>query len=294
MRERLSLGEQELGHTIWTIVQLFYRSSVVFNAELESYERKVLEYSRQNGIHRSDLRLKPAELGSLLDFKHLERLRDDYIWDLKNLSHAVFRGHDSTDLFDRYMSDIFHEISILKEEHYNVKTYAPLYERDKHEVELKHILDEAHTLFPQKLRHIKYLFGRAQGRLETKLASFTNYTLFVRSLYLHRSDFVAEAYGDGIRHFYRLMYPLGAVEGYFRVGLSFFASGFLEEALEAFHFAEEMPALEDLPASKSPESLLRQEEILREIHVKRRRIVELKDASSEPFDAEAEKRALGA
>ena len=239
MRERFRLSEQELGHKIWTIVQLFYRSHVVFREQFDSYERQVLDLSQRTGIHRNDLRLNSLELSNLLDFKYLERLRDGYIHELKDLCHLVFRGQDRTDLLDRYVSDIFHEISILKEEHYNVKTYAPLYERDAAEVELKHILDEAHALFPHKLRHISYLFGRAQGRLEEHLASFRNIKLFIRSLYLHRHDFVAQAYPDGISQIYRFMYPLGPVEGYFEVGRCFLFSGFEAEALEAFLLARD-------------------------------------------------------
>jgi hypothetical protein len=234
MRERFKASEQELGHKIWTIVHLFYRSHGVFRDQFESYEKQVLELSRQTGIDREDLRLNSAELAGLLDLKKLERLRDGYIHELKDLCHLVFRGPDRTDLLDRYVSDIFHEISILKEEHYNVKTYAPLYEKDAAEVELRHILDEAHTLFPLKLKHIRYLFGRAQARLEEHLPSFAAIPLFIRSLYVHRSGFVAEAYPDGLDRFYRFMYPLGPLEGYYRAGLSFYHSGFFEEALAAF------------------------------------------------------------
>jgi hypothetical protein len=234
MRERFKASEQELGHKIWTIVHLFYRSHGVFREQFESYEKQVLDLSRQTGIDRQDLRLNSVELAGLLDLKKLERLRDGYIHELKDLCHLVFRGPDRTDLLDRYVSDIFHEISILKEEHYNVKTYAPLYERDAAEVELRHILDEAHTLFPMKLRHIRYLFGRAQARLEEHLESFGGIPLFIRSLYVHRGGFVAGAYPDGIDQFYRFMYRLGPIEGYYRVGLSFYHAGFFEDALAAF------------------------------------------------------------
>jgi hypothetical protein len=237
MRERFKFSEQELGHRIWTIVQLFYRCHSVFGEQFESYEKKVLNLSRQMGIDRSKLRLNSADLGGLLDFKNLERIRDAYLHELKDLCHLVFRGQDRTDLLDRYVADIFHEISILKEEHYNVKTYAPLYEKDAAEVELKHILDEAHTLFPHKLRHIRYLFGRAQARLEEHLGSFRNIGLFIRSLYLHRADFIAEAYPAGLEQFYRFMYPLGPCEGYYEVGRSFYHAGFGHEALEALRLA---------------------------------------------------------
>ena len=231
--------EQELGHRIWTIIELFYRSYAVFCAQFDKYEEKVQTYSRVTGIDRNQLRLNSAELASLLDLKDVERLRDGYIQNLKDLCHLVFRGHDQTDLLDRYVSDIFHEISILKEEHYNVKTYAPLYERDAAEIELRHILDEAHLMFPQKLNHIKYLFGRARARLEDHLPSFCRMQVVIRSLFLDRAGFVRSAYPDGLDRFYWLMYPLGPLQGYYEVGTSFYLSGFFKQAAEAFALAEE-------------------------------------------------------
>ncbi len=238
MMHRFSPVEQELGQRIWTIVELFYRSHSAFMEQFERYENKVSSYSELLGIPRADLRLKSQELASLLDLKGLERLRNGYIHELKDLCHLVFRGQDQTDLLDRYVADIFHEISILKEEHYNVITYAPLYERDDAEVELRHILDEAHTLFPHKLQHIRYLFGRARLRLEEHLASFSRIQLFIRSLYIHRNDFVALAYENGIETFYDLMYDLGAYEGYYEVGCSFYNSGFFVQAAAAFDRAD--------------------------------------------------------
>jgi hypothetical protein len=223
-----------VGHKLWTIVQLFYRSLLVFRDQYESYETKVKEFARERNTPREALRLNSRDLAGLLDFKKLESLRDRYIYRLKDLCHQVFRGQDQTDLLDRYVSDIFHEISILKEEHYNVKTYAPLYEKDERVAELEVILDEAHTGFPKLTRHILFLYQQAQSRMEEHLASFRSFTIFIRSLYLHRDDFVADAYPTGLSHFYRLMYPLGPVEGFFEVGLSFYHAGFVDYARRAF------------------------------------------------------------
>jgi hypothetical protein len=232
-----SLVSQEQDHRTWSILKLFYQAVITFRQQYDQYEEKVLAYARESGIHREALRLNSAELAGLLDFKNLERLRDGWIHELKDLCHVVFRSQDRTDPLDRYISDIFHEISILKEEHYNVKTYAPLYERDAAKIELQYILDEAHTIFPQKLRHILYLFGKAQERMEQHLPSFRFLPIVIRSLYLHRNDFVREAYPGGLREFYGLMYPGGPLEGFFQVGLSFYHSGFFPEALEAFAMA---------------------------------------------------------
>jgi hypothetical protein len=239
MSRRPDPSEQERHQDFWTIVELYYRSHIIFRQQYDRYEEHVLHYSNKMGLHRLDLRLNPEDLAGLLDLKALERLRDGYLQKLKDLCHLVFRGQDRTDLLDRYVSDIFHEISILKEEHYNVKTYAPAYARDAAEVELKYILDEAHGLFPQKLNQIRFLFGKAQARMEELLSSFRKIKIFIRSLYLHRDDFVREAYEDGLRQFYRHMYPEGGpLEGFYEVGQSFFESGFNARALESFRFAE--------------------------------------------------------
>ena len=255
MNERLTVAQQELGHSIWTIVELFYRSLLVFRELLESYEQKVLEFARLRNTPREDLRLDSRDLAGLLDLKKLERLRDDYIHQLKDLCHLVFRGQDQTDLLDRHVSDIFHEISILKEEHYNVKTYAPLYERDAQVEELQHILDEAHSLFPRNVSHIHHLFEQASKSMEKHLPSARNLPIFLRSLYLSRDDFVAQAYPRGLLDFYELMYPLGPVEGFYSVASSFYHSGFMEEAREAADLAwstyrQEMSSARMPPARK--------------------------------------------
>jgi len=226
---------QEDGHRTWSIIRFFYLALIRFRAQFESYERLVKAHARSLGVDREVLRLSPRELAELLEFKNLESLRDDYILPLKEFCHLVFRTADRTDRLDRFVSDIFHEISILKEEHYTLKTYAPMYERDAQEVELNYIVDEAHVMFPQKLNHIRYLFGKALERMEDHLPHTRSLPIVVRSLYLHRNDdFVRCAYPDGLGGFYRLIYPLGAFDGFCQVAQSFYHSGFYDQALDAF------------------------------------------------------------
>lgn len=239
MAKRTRRDTQKRDSTVWRIVELFLHSVIEFRQIFDHYEWRVRQHSYQKGLHRLDLRLAPEDLAGLMDFKALERLRDGNIFPLKEACHEIFRGRHRTDLIDIYVSDLFHEISILKEEHYNVKTYAPQYARDSREVELTYILDEVHKLFPSKLNHIRYLFGKAQERLEELLPGFTKNRIVVRSLYLNRDDFVKAAYEGGIRDVYRFMYPdLGAVEGFYQAGLSFDESGFSVRALEALRLAE--------------------------------------------------------
>lgn len=232
------LHQQRQEH-IWTIVELFYRSLITFREQFEKYEWLVLQHSYRKGLDRQTLRLSADDLAGLLDFKAMETLRNDNIDPLKETCHAVYRDKTRTDPLDRYISDIFHEISILKEEHYNVKTYAPQYKQEEQETEFSHIMDEAHVMFPKKLKHIRYLFQQSRRRLEELMPTYVDCKILVRSLYLERDGWVKEAYEDGIRSFYGFMYPrLRSVQGYFSAGKSFLESGFEALALEAFKLAE--------------------------------------------------------
>ncbi|HLU48906.1 MAG TPA: hypothetical protein VK116_12515, partial [Planctomycetota bacterium] len=158
--------EQERGHQCWRIIRLFYESLEEFSIQHKAYDERVLELARERRTPRESLRLTADLLGSLLDFKALERLRDGSLFELKDLCHHVFRTKSETDPLDRFISDIFHEISILKEEHYTVKFYAPMHERAADREFLEIILDEAHEIFPKKMLHAATLFARARDALE--------------------------------------------------------------------------------------------------------------------------------
>ena len=232
-------NSQERDSKTWEIVQLFYCSLIEFREIFDHYEKQVLDKSVQRGQDRVELRLSPEDLAGLMDYKALELLRDKHIFELKDRCHEIFRGRHRADLLDIYISDVFHEISILKEEYYNVKTYAPKYAKDSREVELSYIVDELHNIFPSKLKHIHYLFGKARERMEELFSSFTKNRILIRSLYLMRDDFVKNAYEGGLKDFYKFMYPkLGPVEGYYEVAMSFCESSFFRHAMEAFRYAE--------------------------------------------------------
>ncbi len=221
-------------HRIWKVIELFYKSCLSFRHIHDEYEEKVTRYTAEKGISRERLELNPADLADLFEFQKLEELRDRYLWALKDFCHTTFRGSDNTELLDRYVSDIFHEISILKEEHYTVEHYAPLWARADAQREYQSIMEEAGRLFPQKVDHIDFLFAKARERLERLLIEFRELKILVRSLFLNRRGFVAECYAKGIEGFYEIMYPEnGPIEGYDRAGMSFFNSGFYANAIEA-------------------------------------------------------------
>lgn len=223
----------------WLFVERFYSSHKLYQEQYDLYEGKVANYVERFGKPRHEIRLEPGELSDLLDFKRLERIRDAFLLPLKDASHAFFRSDHSTDFIDRIVNDIFHEISILKEEHYNVLTYTSP-DDDLAGEEMRTILDEVHEMFPIKVHRLMHLFDVARGRLEKILPAHKEDVVFIRSLFLNRDGFVAEAYEDGLIQFYRLIYGDDrAFDGFKTVGDSFYHSGFYDQALLGFEAGEE-------------------------------------------------------
>ncbi|MCI0342586.1 MAG: hypothetical protein L0216_15835 [Planctomycetales bacterium] len=212
---------------IFDVVEKFFRAKRLFLRQFEGYERKVLAYAAERQTDRRHLKLTSEEVATLLDFKELEELRDHVLFDLKELAHSLFRRVGATDPFDRYVSDIFHEISILKEEHYTVRTYGPQFESSADTEESLIILEEVHEYFPRRVHHVRRLFEKAEGRLLEVLPTFRENGIFVRSLALYGEDLLAGAYEGGLSELFGAMYPqAGAVAGYLDASRRFHEGGF--------------------------------------------------------------------
>lgn len=241
----------DAGHSyIWRIVERFYRSRSHFLRIHDRYEELVAGYVERLGMPRETIRLQPRELSQLLSYKELEVLRDEYVLPLKDACHALFRTRDTTEFLDRVVNDIFHELSILKEEHYNVLTYdAHLPEGDPGTDirpgkalarEQQAVLDEVHDVFPQKVHRLHHLYEVALRSLERLFPKYRDDIVLIRSLFLHRDRFVARAYDRGLLHFYELMYGEDAIfEGFRAVGDSFFHSGFHELSILCYEQGEQ-------------------------------------------------------
>jgi len=240
----------EIRTRIWDLVARFFAAKSTFRSQRENYERIVGNYAKKRSVDRRDLHLTTHEIAGLLDFKALEDLRDNHLWELKQMSHSIFRTDDKTDIFDKYISDIYHEVSILKEEHYTVMTYAPAYEEGLHLdlAERDKILEEVHQLFPRKMEQIRSLFVKAYSRLQELLKLFLDERIFVRSLYLFGNDVLGKAGEGDIAALYEKIYPKGgAVQGYLKVAQSFHESGFYENAEEALKKAKSALRKSKLP-----------------------------------------------
>lgn len=219
----------------WQLLRLFFRSRRAFLEIFERYEERVLSFCELMKTHRSRLKLDADDLLSLVDFKSLETLRDREILTLKETAHELFRKPDETDRLDHYISTIYHELSILKEEHYTLKEEFLHYEQSEYD----RFFREVSEFYPKRLRHIKNLYGKALRRLEDLLPAMCREKIVVRSLYLFGEELLRDGYRGGLARLYRKMYPeFGEAEGWAAAGASFLDAGFRERAAEAYVMAE--------------------------------------------------------
>jgi hypothetical protein len=255
---------------LWQLFRSFFRSRTAFLTLFERYEARVLEFAEDLSIDRTRLRVSADDLLTLLDFKSLEELRDREILTLKQTAHVLFRGPDETDLFDHHVSNIYHELSILKEEHYTLK--EDFLRLDQKEYD--RFFREVAEFYPKRLRHIKNLYGKALRRLEALLPDMAGERVLIRSIFIFGDGLLQDSYRGGLSALYRKMYPgLGAPKAYVEVGESFLESGFEAEALAAFRKARD--ALSRRRRKKNHEEV--RKELILEVD---RRIAELDPASA--------------
>jgi HEPN domain-containing protein len=210
-----------------------------FLDQYEAYQARVTEFSEKLGVERHKLKLRASEIATLINQTKLGRLRDVDLFQLKELSHVLFRTPSGNDDFDRFVSEIYHELSVLREEHYSIETYIPAYEEGPHKSIAETMLDEADELFPRKMNAVYELFDKAKSRLEELLPAWKRDPVFVRSLYLFASDFLPKIYSDGLEEIYAVIYPkFKAAEGYYEVARSFHQSGFYDRAQRALRKAK--------------------------------------------------------
>jgi hypothetical protein len=231
---------RSLAPTVYDLLETFIEARAAYAEVHDSYEERVKKHAAERGVDRKLLRLDAGEVSKLLDFARLESLRNGPCHDLKEIAHALFRRKASTDKLDRYASEIFHELSILKEEQYKVSTFAPEYHRRNELDEYESILDEVHEEFPRKVHNIHDLFERSRRRLESILRRHANDRVLVRSLFLFGDELLERAkdfYPRGLNDLTWIVYPQGPLEFFSVVAQTFAASGFKNEAVQALERA---------------------------------------------------------
>jgi hypothetical protein len=242
------LKDPTYGEKFWHMTEMFFAAAATFKEIFDSYEDKVLKFARARGVDRKVLRLTADEVSTLFDLPALEKLRNGLLYDLKDTAHELFRTPNATDELDRYLSDIFHETSILKEQHYTVKTYAASYEDKEEAVK---ILDEAHENFPVKLNQMRTLFQKATQRLQEILVRENRQRILTRSLYMHGEKMLKPLYPEGLVSLYRIMYPGGgSAEGYLTAAKDFFNANFYDIASDALSKARSCLAVSDMAAKE--------------------------------------------
>jgi hypothetical protein len=214
----------------WLLIRGVFQARSRFMELFRDYERRVLRHSREADVDRRNLRLSWAELRKLLDFQALEQLRDELLEELKEVAHDLFRSADSTDKLDSLIAQIYHEISILKEEHYTLK--EDYLEKDSEAYD--RLYREVKEYYPSRLRHIRGLLDRARRRLERILPEMMEGSIVVRSVFLFGEEMLGSAYRDGLDGFYRKAYPdEGEVRGYLTAARSFRRGSFFDLASRA-------------------------------------------------------------
>jgi hypothetical protein len=230
----------------WILLRTFYRSYRSFHVLLGQYEQRVTAFAEQYGVDRKDLKLQPEELLSLFDSHALLALRNGELKTLREISHRLFRG-ETADPFDNHATNIYHEVSILKEEEWTLREQAT----SEDPKEFERYYREVNFYYPKRLRHVRNLYGKARKRLERILPAMGRNTIVIRSAYLFGEDLFLGVYERGLEEFYEKLYPAGgALTGYSVVADSFQEGGFGAEATEAFERALAVAAREQARVSK--------------------------------------------
>jgi hypothetical protein len=221
------------GGLVWDFVTAFFASRRAFLAIFRRYESRVLAFAKEAGVHRDDLVLPPADLARLFHPKRLHHLRDERLVPLRSLAHQLFREAGVVEPLDTACSHVFHEVSILLEEHLSIIRFRHVSDPKRYE----QMFEEVRGYYPIRLRRIRRLFAEGLRRLEELLPEWAADRVVVRSAYLFGGRMargVWEGEEAALDALYARMYPAGgAAEGYLAAGKSFLASGFSEEAVSA-------------------------------------------------------------
>lgn len=219
------------GPRAWDFLYAFFASRRAFHAVYQRYEARVLRFAREAGVHRDDLRLPPEGLARLFHLPRLHHLRDDLVAPLRELAHGLFREVGVVEPLDTTCSHIFHEASILMEEHQSVVRFQHLSDPRRY----AQVFEEVSGYYPTRLRRIRRLFADGLRRLEELLPGWAHDRVVVRSAYLFGARVARGVYEEGgLEGLYARMYPDGGpAAGYLEAGRSFHASGFASHAREA-------------------------------------------------------------
>lgn len=222
----------------WDIVENFYRAEAIIGRKITKTGKETSKLMGARKTSPDDSLEKVTMSSPTTGFGKLEELRNKVLKPLKEASHELFRDEvrKTTNRFDKDISHIFHQVSIVKEDDYELTDMGGYkIEEDTKEpgepVE-KRIKLESKKDIPSKMKNIRILIKEAEKEL-VKLLKQQNRTGFViASLYLSAD----ELFGDnkGLESLYRRIYDFGSFEGYLTVAEGFNETGHDQEAKKAF------------------------------------------------------------
>jgi len=213
----------------WSMIRHHYVSRAAFSDIYKAYEVRVLTLVRERGVPRDEIKLTAPETEQLFDTGPLKDLLLQEVQPLRDTAHAHFRHQGTPDPYDSDVSRIYHELSILKEEHLSVRDWP----KEGGAREFARLFREVSEYYPQRLRRIKDLFARATRRLETLLPDWQDDTIVLRSVFLFRDELWPESPRPGLVRFLGKMFPgESAGSSFLLIARSFFKAGFFEECGE--------------------------------------------------------------
>lgn len=256
------------GALIWDFLTTFVAARRTFLSVYRRYERRVLRAARERGVPRTQLKLPPAELARIFHLGRLECLQEMRLAPLRDLAERIFGESGDEGLLDAYCGHIFHEISILSEEHRSVGRFVRHHDPRRYRT----LFDEVSGYYPLRLNRVMRFFRAAMKRIDELLPAWSDERVVVRSAYLFGDQLARRAYGKGREALYARMYPDGgAIQGYLEAGRSFHGSGFETRAREAYSLGLDIWDRGDDDLRKRPGERRAAEEI-------RQRIAELVQA----------------
>lgn len=222
------------GSLTWDFLVTFVAARRTFLSLYRRYERRVLRAAEERGVDRAELELPPQQLWRLFHLGRLEHLRDHRLAPLRELGLEIFGADGDEGLMDAYCGHVFHEITMLSEEHRSVGRFVRHHDPRRYRA----LFEEVSGYYPLRLNRVLRLFRAAMKRVDELLPRWSRERIFVRSMYLFGDRLAKRAYGEDIEACYLRMYPDGGmVRGLLEAGRSFATSGFVEEARRALERA---------------------------------------------------------
>ncbi len=218
------------GASLWEFLRRFISARRTFLSIQRRYERRVTEKCKALGVSRENLVLPPSELFKLFNLRRLAFLKETRLKPLRALAEEIFEARGDEDLLDVYCSHIYHELSILGEEHRSVGRFLRIKDRRRY----RQLFEEVSGYYPKRLQRIRRLFTGGLRRIEVLLPKWAQHRVMVRSVYLFGDKLAGHAYGKGVEALYAFMYPEGReIRGYAEAARNFMTSGFMTLAREA-------------------------------------------------------------